>query len=363
MSDWGIHDGLRKLVVTHPIKKEELRDWILREYEFWDLILSTLEGDDYHHPPRLTYYFSKLMDYANSSEQEQIEKSIDLGRAILESYRNDIIHHDDPMAKSFSESVTNIESLRSALFSYNSAAYFADAAYEKLYKNRYQRLIEESDEKYEQMLSSLLKRADDVRQTLDEHKASAERHMQASVNNAGTNLDSILTEKEQILKDIAAKVSNNILANQPVKFWEEKKTRHKKRAIFFGSMASLLAIIITTTIGSILFESHKNTLELSNLRIPIPDHFSIALIVLSASFGIWALKILIKLALSNVNMEAEALERSTMIKTYVALSESEISNEIKILFHKNLLTTGNSKIEDDTSPDVLKAIELIFKRK
>lgn len=363
MSDWGIHDGLRKILVQHPIDKEEIRSWILKELEYWEKIFSTFNSVNINYLPYLNYYYSKLLDYSQSSHQEQLEKGIDFGNNILEAYKNEIIHHDDPLAKSFQDSISDADSLKSALFSYKSSAFFSDAAYEKLYKNRYQRLIEESESKYQGMLSEMMAKGEETFRAINEYKAAAERQMEASVKNAGANLDVVLAEKEQYLKDVSLKVINNIIANQPVQFWEQKKLLHKKRAITFGWLAAALALIIVIVIGSTLIASQKQTIDLKYFSIPVPDHFSLAIIVLSASFGIWALKIFIKLMISNINMEAEAVERSTMIKTYVSLSETSISEEVTTLFHKSLLATSNSKIEDDTAPDALKAIELILKRK
>lgn len=363
MSDWGIHGALRRLVVTHPVDKEALRRWILEEYKFWKGIFHFLKDENTNQLPQLSYYYSALLNYANSSNQEQIENSSGIGKSILDLYEKEFVHHDGPLAKEFLESISDIESLKSALFSYRSAAFFSDAAYEKIYKNRYQHLIEEAEVKHAEIVAQIHSKGEEVRHRMNEYKASIEQQMEDSISNANTNLDSILDEKEEHLRDAALRVLNNIISNQPVQFWESKKLLHKKRAIVFGALSATLAALMIIIIGSVMLASHRDTLELKYFSIPIPDHFSLAIILLSASLGVWTLKILIKLTLNNINLESEALERSTMIKTYVSLSEASISEEVTTLFHKSLLATSNSKLEDDTSPDVLKAIELIFKRK
>lgn len=81
-----------------------------------------------------------------------------------------------------------------------------------------------------------------------------------------------------------------------------------------------------------------------------------AMLLLTAVVGVWAIRILVRLLLSNLHLQSEAVERRTMLLTYLALlrhgqgpSEQQRELILQILFR--LSATGI--IKDDALPPIV----------
>jgi hypothetical protein len=102
----------------------------------------------------------------------------------------------------------------------------------------------------------------------------------------------------------------------PSLYWKKRETQHLKKSIYFaiglGSVGLLLAVFLLYMVNSHEYLTWSNS----------------ATTVIVATGGIWALKMLNKLFMSNYHLYMNAQERFTMINTYLSMiSKSNLDNE------------------------------------
>lgn len=354
---------LRHLLTTHPVDREKLCAWLRQEVKFWRSITDKAPSALDHHN-EFSSYLQAISRFATSTADLQLKECTNAGHELLRlADEYTIIQHDHKLAPDFIEAASTPSNLRLAIFAYRSDNFFATTTRKSIYESQNEKLTDELDSAVSSTVQKMVEQEERYQKTLVERHARLYAEIKNDISEAKKTFSEMLEIKEKELKDISLKMINNIASNEPVHFWETKSRRHKTRALIFSIVATILALSLVALVATVLAVSHSKTASLTIAGIAIPDHFLIATVLLSITFGIWALKIIIKLMLSNINLESEAIERSTMIKTYVALSETSISDEVRTIFHKSLMTLSSNRIEDDTAPDALKAIELILKRK
>lgn len=101
----------------------------------------------------------------------------------------------------------------------------------------------------------------------------------------------------------------------PVEYWDAKATKHgdqTKRLLWwmFGSMAVLASLFLGLTY--IVF---------STLYNGKPDSWKIAAPILVGVVAVWAVRLIVRMYLSQSHLAADAEERVTMVKTYLSLLE------------------------------------------
>src|SRR5690606_13345675 len=96
----------------------------------------------------------------------------------------------------------------------------------------------------------------------------------------------------------------------PVDYWGKKKDQHKGRVGLLKNWA--LGVGIFGAVGLLISIHHV----FSDNAI---TYWKIGVFVLLATLYFWALRILIKLLLSNIHLEGDADERVVMAQTYLAL--------------------------------------------
>lgn len=103
----------------------------------------------------------------------------------------------------------------------------------------------------------------------------------------------------------------------PVEYWAAKAVRHEQKASslmkwVFGLMAGLGAILGGVSIWVFW-----------TLTDGKPDSWKVAVLVLVGVLGVWAIRLVVRMFLSHTHLAADAEERVTMVKTYLALLEGE----------------------------------------
>jgi len=158
-----------------------------------------------------------------------------------------------------------------------------------------------------------------------------------------------------------------IALSEPVRFWEERRKIHKdnaknysRYAVISGGVFALL-LFFSMLYGYAAGVTHT----VLDYEITLPKTLAgFAVILLVATGGIWATRIFVKLMMVNLTSEAESLERSTMIKTFVAMQalDSSISQESQLLFYTTLFRPSNNTIsEESTAPEYGKILDAVLK--
>lgn len=159
-----------------------------------------------------------------------------------------------------------------------------------------------------------------------------------------------LIESASIRIDSLEEIYDKKLALQSsVAYWQEKVDYHKsflsKFYIFF-TFSIIASISIFYAQIRVLFGDYT-------LETP-PPYWIAAIVVLTISALIWFIRILAKIMLSNIHLQADARERKVMIQTYLALLRREnaiTENDRKAILQTLFRPSATGIIKDDNLPN------------
>jgi Family of unknown function (DUF6161) len=181
------------------------------------------------------------------------------------------------------------------------------------------------------------------------------------ITDTNTKLSSTLAGTEKELEGLRKTYDVALATKSPVTYWTAKARSHLTWSVIFA--------ILTIVVGGFIF--YGVYLETLTLIVPPkglehpelwhPEYWRLGLLVSTGLFGVWVVRIIVRLFLSNVHLQTDAKERVIMVQTYLALiRRGKLSTEnehfiLTTLFRPS--TTGIMK--DDGVP--LTALEALSK--
>lgn len=136
----------------------------------------------------------------------------------------------------------------------------------------------------------------------------------------------------------------------PVEYWKQKNIRHWISAGFWLVSLGLCSWKI------LLLLKQEFTYLFEKEGMDHPDYWRLAVFVLSASLGIWLIRILVRLFLSNLHLASDASERVTMVKTFLSLmSEGKIVHEEdrRLVLQALFRQAQTGLLRDEASPPTM----------
>ncbi|MFJ4497342.1 DUF6161 domain-containing protein [Pseudomonas atacamensis] len=217
--------------------------------------------------------------------------------------------------------------------------------------------------------SSFLSEHEKFKTAISESRDSIEKFIETTKKDVASHLFEKLDVATNEISNTVTSATNAILSAEPVKYWDdrEKKHREKARSYRHGVIGSAIVFLVTIIFLTLSVYKNGETYAVFDVPITLPaEKFSIALLVICTTAMIWLIRILVKLMMTNLALEIEALERSTMIKTYIAIdsTRAEQAQEIRMLFYSTLFRPSNNSLTDDsTSPEYIRIIEAMLQKK
>lgn len=167
--------------------------------------------------------------------------------------------------------------------------------------------LQELKNKWEQELNSLrneyIELNNQEEQLQEEHKNN--------INEQKESFEEVINEGKETLAEIAETYDQKMALQSSVDYWKTKKIDHDKLAKVFGFVSLGAGAAISLALGFTAYNLFEG--------IDKPEYWRIALLAILASFGIWVVRILVRIFLSNLHLSTDAEERVTMIKTYIAM--------------------------------------------
>lgn len=330
------------------LTKTSLADWLKKEYEYWNEIYQAIiqTGNDSVYQNRIGHYAAKVNDIIRSinaihpnAVHDHFNDFFQLAKYQLPFHENDdenILLH-----------LVRTNSLAPALFGFSSTLKDNDRTFNSGY----------NDELFgiqENISTNIKNQIDHFEKELKSKLGEAKVSFDIAANEINTN---VLT------------ATKSIALAEPVTYWQESQDTYNSRAKKYGRYAVLSSIsFLILIIGLIIFEySGGINTTIGSLKITIPSNsFGIALLLILTTASVWIVRVLVKLMMTNISLGIEALERATMIKTFLALenSKTQLNNEIQTLFFTTLFRpTSNTLSDDSTSPEYIRLIEAIMPKK
>lgn len=83
-----------------------------------------------------------------------------------------------------------------------------------------------------------------------------------------------------------------------------------------------------------------------------PEYWRLAVIIASALFCVWIIRIFVRLLLSNIHLQTDAKERVTMVQTYLALMRrGKLKDDERMFILQTLFRpTPTGIVKDDAVP-------------
>jgi Family of unknown function (DUF6161) len=211
-----------------------------------------------------------------------------------------------------------------------------------------------------------------------ELKAESEKHIklnsdgEALLKKQQSDGETLLKKQDTLFAELVTTTKNEwqnlkttydaeLAIRAPVLYWKKKTTSHLILSWVFAG----LAIIVGGVIFYSIFREVKTLLTppvgVANPEQWHPEYWRLALLTASGLFGVWIVRIVVRLFLSNVHLHTDAKERVTMVQTYLALlRRGKITKDDERLILQTLFRpTSTGIMKDDGVP--LTALEAISK--
>ena len=161
----------------------------------------------------------------------------------------------------------------------------------------------------------------------------------------------LMDRSGKALENISKTYDEKLAVQASVVYWKNKAEKHARLATKLAWAASLVGISVAILLGFETFLAIGPLEKLGDLPV-----WKGSMLILTAVIGVWAIRILVRLLLSNLHLESDAVERRTMLMTYLALlrrgqgpDENQRELILQVLFRPSI--TGI--VKDDGMPPIL----------
>lgn len=200
--------------------------------------------------------------------------------------------------------------------------------------------FEATSKQYDDFGAQYVQQMSSQKSALDEFRTAAENEFKSLVEHSQAQLTNIEKTYDEKLAVQAA-----------VQYWKNKAQSHGSAATKLAWACAIVGVIVAVFLGAETFIAIGPLQKVSDLPL-----WKAAMLLLTAIIGVWSIRILVRLLLSNLHLKADAVERRTMLLTYLALlrrgqgpKEEQRELILQILFRPS--STGI--IKDDALPPIV----------
>lgn len=144
----------------------------------------------------------------------------------------------------------------------------------------------------------------------------------------------------------------SLALHKPVTYWAKKAATHRCLAWVFGTVA----VFSGCGVFALLYELIQITVRppegVKDVASWHPEYWRIAVLIAAGLFGVWVVRILVRIFLSNVHLLTDARERAVMVQTYLALRrKGDLKDEDRQLVLRAIFRpAGTGLAKDDAMP-------------
>lgn len=219
----------------------------------------------------------------------------------------------------------------------------ADAAFEQL-RGKAEELVSDKTAAYDELQRNFASIHENIN-TVSNEQLSSFDEAQKTRNTSFTDL---VESHSKELASLRKTFREELALRAPADYWETKRIKHTKYSWITGVISfsgiGASGYGLYWLIGDLL----KNTTQAAT-----PDSWRVAFLALAGLFAIWAVRLIVRMFLSNLHLASDADERVVMVKTYLSLIEGDqlSSNEDRQLILKALFRpTTDGLVKDEGIP-------------
>ncbi|WP_144944956.1 hypothetical protein [Pseudomonas oryzihabitans] len=355
---------MRKLNFTAmSLEPDLVVNWLTAEFRFWKEISEQLQTTQYDRAG-IDQYTSIIFKYLDDPKSPRTTNSPLLELIKSHAVDNYIPNHDSPLAEDLSRQKFNPLALEQILTNHKTSRILIDDFLKGEYEANYEELILKKTKEYNELHEFFISQGQIITNTLEDGTKSLDAYSVNLTEKIKEQLEATGKEQQEFLHGVGKKVEHAIESSVTVRFWETKKDLHQARANRCKWAAIALGMLAAATLSLLILAAFKDQDSTIWLGFKLPNHFYVAISIIIGSAFVWALRISVQLMMTNFSLESEALERATVIKTYVAISDQIDDPEITRDFYKFLLSVNKVTISPDSvSPEAYKLLESLITSK
>lgn len=357
-------NNLELLLPKDPSGTGVVYEWVYNENNFWKTILGRFRPDFFpYEESSLTKYSNVLEEQIEYHQRNRYFERHKLDRIINLSKKSFIPNHDHRVARDIYKNVDDHQSIQQILYTSHLIDQTIDQFFSDSVITKYKEILEEKIKEFEKEKQNFTSSTQYLSSNLVEQSERLTEEITEIVDTSKKDLTDQASAHRKELSETSSNIKKNIDSSKPVEFWEAKELNHKTHARNCKITAISLGIFASFIMLFLILAAFKDLNTTFIFGFQLPNHFYLAALILIGSAFVWALRIAVQLMMTHAALESEALERSTAIKTYIALSSQNIDKEIEKEFHKSLLSFNKVKISEDSShPEIFKIVEQFLKK-
>ncbi len=164
------------------------------------------------------------------------------------------------------------------------------------------------------ILDSTKKRYRDLEEKYSLQISTQEKEFAQFRESSGNEIKDLIQKSEGELKKIERAYDEKLALQASVKYWKVKAQNHADSAKLLSYSTIGVGILFATMLVIEIYLIIGGSQKIGNLPI-----WQGSMMLLTVILGFWALRILVRLLLSNLHLKSEPVERRTMLLTYLAL--------------------------------------------
>ncbi len=366
--DLGEENGTR---VFHS--KEEVKRWIEAEKKSWNWLL----GLGRQVSNTVQTYFDNVTGYVNAISEEPTPNEVSKLQGRIESafQGEGLPTTESPTGRFLKElgerepavgagatsfflpKVTNLEVSDKGFFEgAQLAVLYERGMYEtaeseraslQALRNRWEQTLIQQDARFRQSAD----RGDILTNSSDEAEVARVKTFDRFLEEAVGKKDAFLKKGIKDLEAIASTYDERLSLQAPVKYWTDKSTYHGRWSKVFAALTVVAAGGVVTGLV------YAFNAFLGDATTYSPAEFwEIGIVGALAVIGVWSLRILVRVMLSHLHLQADADARAVMVEVFLSLirSESALADSDRHLILNALfkpISTGI--VKDDAVPTSL----------
>lgn len=362
--------------------KEEFQQWLKVEMDFWNWGDTLIDKNRQAHNEwasinsRILHMHNTFNNVINQADLANFPSRLQQLKNLVSSFynSNQLLHSSAPISK-FIKDIKEKEPVRALYmlkyclerrFDYNNREEFEAAFAVLLFesgikgagKAEKDALVELrslwqthlNDSKVE--LNRIKEQYDDLLKKYTEQKEDQKKFFEELLGVSKKDHQETLDKTKNNLHDLMELYRSKLGLHSAIEYWEDNATSHRKLVWCFS-----VAVLICFGLASFgLFISIK--MFIGEETIQTIKFWKLGTLVLGATIGVWLLRVLIRLLLSNYHLMSDATERRTMLLTYLALQQENKlpqGDTIHLILQALFRPASIGIIKDDAVPPFMSA--------
>ena len=182
---------------------------------------------------------------------------------------------------------------------------------------------------------------------IESERISQQEQWQKMLVEHRAGLDEHLKTAREKLEAVEKTYDEKLALQASVTYWKLKATGHMRQSIGYAAAVFIAMIAVGLGLFSTM-EMAVGTEKLSDVQL-----WKLGLLAIIATVGVWFIRVLVRLLLSHVHLHTDAVERRTMLLTYLALLRRKKlpeTEERRLILQSLFRPTVTGIVKDDASP-------------